>query len=249
MTSPSPNPTLRPVVAVVIPALNEEQSLPLVLGELPRDLVDDVVVVDNGSTDRTAAVAQAAGARVVPEAHRGYGAACLAGIAATTRADVLVFLDGDHSDYPEDLRGLLSPVLDGSADLVIGTRMTTPTARAAMLPQARFGNWLASRLMRLCFGIRCTDLGPFRVIRRSALLRLGMCDRDFGWTVEMQLRAHLASLAVLELPVRYRQRIGKSKITGTVRGTVRAGWKILSTIARYRLRPPHLPAQTSSLAS
>jgi len=228
-------------VAVVIPALDEEQSLPLVLAALPRGLVDDVVVVDNGSRDRTAEVARAAGARVVAESHRGYGAACLAGIAATTSADVLVFLDGDYSDHPEDLHELLPPVLAGRADLVIGTRMTERTARRAMLPQARFGNRLATFLMRLCFGIRCTDLGPFRVIGRTALERLAMQDRDFGWTVEMQLRAHLAGLRVLEIPVRYRRRVGVSKITGTVRGTVLAGWKILSTIARYRLRPPSLP--------
>lgn len=229
-------------VAVVIPALDEEQSLPLVLAALPRDLVDDVVVVDNGSRDRTAEVARAAGARVVAEPRRGYGSACLRGIAAAGAADVLVFLDADYSDHPEDLRDLLPPVLAGDADLVIGTRMTTAASRAALLPQARFGNRLAAALMRLLYGIRCSDLGPFRVVRRAALERLGMQDPDFGWTVEMQLRAHLAGIVVRELPVRYRRRVGKSKITGTVRGTFAAGWKILGTIARYRLVPPKLPA-------
>ncbi len=229
-----------PRVVAIIPVLDEEEALPHVLREIPRDLVAEVIVVDNGSRDRSAAVAVAGGARVVPEPQRGYGAACLAGIAAAAGADVLVFLDGDHSDYPDDLRRLLPPVLAGEADLVIGSRTLDRDARAALLPQARFGNWLASLLLRLLFGIRCTDLGPFRVLRRSSLASLGMQDRDFGWTIEMQLRAKLAGLRVRELPVRYRSRIGTSKITGTLKGSVRAGWKILTTILRYRLRPPRL---------
>ena len=224
--------------AVIIPVLNEERSLPLVLAEIPGDIVDRVVVVDNGSTDRSADVARAHGADVVSEPRRGYGAACLAGIAATEGCDVLVFLDGDHSDYPEDLRALHGPVARGEADLVLGSRMLMPESRRAILPQARFGNRLATVLMRWLFGIRCTDLGPFRVIRRDALLALGMQDRDFGWTVEMQLRAALHGLRVLEVPVRYRQRVGTSKITGTLKGTVLAGYKILKTIFAYRLRPP-----------
>lgn len=228
-------------VTVVIPAVDEERALPAVLAEIPRDLVDEIVVVDNGSRDRTAEVAAAGGARVVHEPRRGYGSACLAGIAATADSAVLVFLDGDHSDYPDDLRRLLPPVQSGEADLVIGSRMIDPVSRRHLMPQARFGNRLASSLLRLCFGIRCTDLGPFRVVRRDALTALGMQDRDFGWTVEMQVRAKLAGLRVLELPVRYRERIGQSKISGTVRGSVRAGHKILSTIARYRLRPPRVP--------
>ena len=224
-------------VVVVIPVFNEAQSLPLVLAELPRDLVQRVVVVDNGSTDDSAGVARAHGAEVVHEPRRGYGSACLAGIAALRPdEEFVVFLDGDHSDHPEDLRELLPPVRDGVADLVLGSRMLRPDARRALLPQARFGNQLAAVLMRLLFGIRCTDLGPFRVIRHDALRRLGMTDRDFGWTVEMQLRAHLRGLRVLEVPVRYRKRIGQSKITGTVTGTLRAGYKILRTIFVYRLR-------------
>lgn len=228
----------RPRVAVIIPVLNEEHALPHVLAEIPSDLVDEIFVVDNGCTDNSAAVARQAGARVVAESHRGYGAACLRGIANTEQAEILVFLDGDHSDYPEDMRALLQPVFDGDAGMVIGSRMLERTSRRALMPQARFGNWLATALMRLLFGIRCTDLGPFRVIRRDDLIALGMQDRDFGWTVEMQLRAKLAGLRVVELPVRYRERIGKSKITGTISGTFRAGWKILSTIFGYRLRPP-----------
>lgn len=227
-------------VAVIIPVLDEEAALPLVLGELPNDLVDDIVVVDNGSTDRSVDRAREAGARVVHEPQRGYGAACLAGIAATPSCDIVVFMDGDHSDFPEDLRDLLQPLRENRADLVIGSRMSRPEARAALPPQARFGNWLAALLLRCLFGVRCTDLGPFRVIRRDALLALGMNDRDFGWTIEMQLRARLTGLRVLEVPVRYRRRIGTSKISGTVRGTLLAGWKILSTLARFRLCPPRI---------
>lgn len=230
----------RPSTAVIIPVLNEEESLPLVLAAVPTDLVDEVVVVDNGSTDRSAELAEAAGATVVYEPHRGYGAACLKGIDATAGHVILVFLDGDYSDYPEDMADLLQPVLDEEADLVIGSRMLSRESRKALLPQARFGNQLAAFLMRVLFGIRCTDLGPFRVIRRDALLGLAMRDRDFGWTVEMQLRAKLRGLRVQERPVRYRRRVGVSKITGTVTGTLRAGYKILKTIFWYRIRPPSL---------
>lgn len=225
------------IATVIIPVCNEAASLPSVLAELPRDLVRRVIVVDNASSDDSAAVARRHGAAVVAEPQRGYGAACLAGIAALRPEDeIVVFLDGDHSDFPEDLRALLPPVQRGEADLVLGSRMLRRDARCALLPQARFGNRLAAWLMRMLFGIRCTDLGPFRVIRQADLHRLGMTDRDFGWTVEMQLRAHLRGLRVREVPVRYRARIGASKITGTVSGTLRAGYKILKTIFVYRWR-------------
>ncbi len=230
--------TTRPRTAVIIPVLNEEASLPLVLRAIPMDLVHEVIVVDNGSTDRSAEVARAAGATVIEEPHRGYGAACLRGIGATDGHEIIVFLDGDYSDYPEDMREMLLPVVANETDMVIGSRMISRESRRALLPQARFGNHLAAVLMRLLFGIRCTDLGPFRVIRRSALLALEMQDKDFGWTVEMQLRAHLRKIRVTELPVRYRKRVGVSKITGTLSGTLKASYKILKTIFGYRLAPP-----------
>ncbi len=221
-------------VCAIIPALNEEASIGLVLRDLPRPLVSRVIVVDNGSTDATAAVAAAAGATVVRETRRGYGAACLAGIAALpAECDVVLFLDADHSDHAEEAALLLAPIERGAADLVIGSRMRGRAEPGALLPQARFGNALACFLMRLLYGFRYSDLGPFRAITRVALARIGMIDTNFGWTVEMQLKALHHRLRIAEVPVSYRRRTGVSKITGTVSGTLRAGWKILWTIFRY----------------
>lgn len=213
--------------------------MPLVLAEIPRGLVDDVICVDNGCTDRSPELARAAGARVVSEPRRGYGNACLAGIAALhPDTEVVVFLDADYSDYPEDLVSVAAPVMEGRADMVVGSRMKAKESRMALLPQARFGNRLAAWFLRVLFGVRCSDLGPMRALRRSALDHLGMRDRTYGWTVEMQIRARLAGLRVEEVPVRYRARIGESKITGTLRGTLGASRKILGTLFGYRLRPP-----------
>lgn len=223
---------MRPRISLVIPALDEERSLPKVLAALPRGVVHEVVVVDNGSTDGTARVAREHGARVVHEPVRGYGSACLAGIAALDSPDVVAFLDADYSDHPEELEHVLAPILDGSADLVIGSRMTGRREPGALLPQARIGNWLATALIHAFWGVRFTDLGPFRAIRADALARLCMSDRDFGWTVEMQVQAARRGLRCREVPVSYRARIGQSKITGTILGTVRASHKILGTILR-----------------
>lgn len=221
---------------MVIPVFNEQEAIQNVLSDIPRHLEADVVVVDNGSTDRTVELARRKGARIVHERRRGYGWACLAGIAALHKPDIVVFLDGDYSDYPDEMTGLVKPIVEGRADLVIGSRILGNREAGALLPQARFGNWLATWLIRRLFGACFTDLGPFRAVTYPALLQLEMQDRTFGWTVEMQVKAARLKLRFLEVPVNYRRRIGVSKITGTVSGTIRAGWKILYTIFKYRLR-------------
>ncbi|MBM4045004.1 MAG: glycosyltransferase family 2 protein [Planctomycetes bacterium] len=222
-------------VSVVIPALNEEKSVGLVVAAIPRGLCGEIVVVNNGSTDATAQVAAVAGARVVDEPCRGYGAACLKGIASLAPTDVVVFLDADYSDHPDEMPRVVTPILDGRADLVIGSRVLGSRERGALLPQAYFGNKLATFLIRLLYGVRFTDLGPFRAIRWDMLQKLRMADRDFGWTVEMQAKAAKMGLRVTEVPVSYRRRVGVSKITGTLRGTALAGWKIIYTILKCRL--------------
>jgi glycosyltransferase involved in cell wall biosynthesis len=219
---------------VIIPAFNEERSIAMVLDEIPREYAGEVVVVDNASTDRTAEVARAHGATVLREGERGYGAACLRGIAHTgADTDVVVILDGDHSDYPEDLPALLEPIEEDHADFVIGSRVLGSREPGALPWNQRWGNALACALMRILFGRRFTDMGPFRAIRRSALLAFDMEDRTFGWNVEMQAKALIAGTRVCEVPVRYRKRIGESKISGTVTGTIKAGTKIIGTIFKY----------------
>ena len=233
-------------VSLVIPARDEQASVGAVVAEMRAQPVPlaAVVVVDNGSRDATASRAAAAGATVVSEPRAGYGRACLAGLALLAAAppDVVVFADADRSDDPADLAALVAPVLDGRADLVIGSRRLGQLAgrveRGALLPQARWGNWLACALMRLRWGARFTDLGPFRAVRWDALERLGMRDETFGWTVEMQVRALRAGLRWTEVPVAYRRRVGRSKISGTVNGTVRAGAKILWTVGAHAVRGP-----------
>lgn len=222
-------------IAVVIPALDEAASIGKVLDAIP-DWVDEAIIADNGSRDATADIAQQHGARVVHEPRRGYGSACLRGIAALGDADVIVFLDGDYSDHPEQMDRLVDPIVAGDADLVIGSRVLGKREAGALAPQARFGNWLACRLIRLFWGVRYSDLGPFRAIRRDALHALAMADRDYGWTVEMQVKAATQGLRVREVPVDYRRRVGHSKITGTIRGVIGAGYKIIGMIMLLAVR-------------
>ncbi len=230
-----------PRVAVVIPVFNERASLPLVVGAIPPGVAERIVVVDNGSTDGTDGVARGLPVALVREPRRGYGSACLAGVRALEASppDILVFLDGDFSDHPEEMPALVAAI-EAGADLVIGSRTLGRSEPGALLPQARAGNALACLLIRALSGRRYTDLGPFRAIRWEAYRRLGMEDTGFGWTCEMQVKAVRNGLRIAEVPVRYRRRVGVSKISGTLSGTVRAGCKILWTIARYgfgRSRP------------
>ena len=222
-------------IGVVIPALNEERAIGNVIADIPR-WVDAICVVDNGSRDQTISVAESAGAKVVSEPERGYGAACLRGIEALPRVDIVVFLDGDYSDHPEEMDELIAPIISGEQDFVVGSRVKGNLKPGALTPQQIFGNWLACRLMRLFWGVRYSDLGPFRAIRASALKDLQMRDRNYGWTVEMQIKAAERKLRALEVPVSYRPRIGVSKVSGTIKGTVLAGYTILKVIGQSALR-------------
>ena len=232
----------KPIIAirgpvVIIPAFNEENSVGKVVREIPAGLVREVIVVNNNSNDQTALAAARAGATVLHEPIPGYGRACLCGIAyartLTPQPDIAVFLDADYSDFPAEMPMLIEPIRQDGVDLVIGSRALGNRQRGSMTPQQLFGNWLATSLLRTIYGVRYTDLGPFRAIRFDALLALDMQDKTYGWTVEMQLKAAKAGLKSTEVPVSYRRRIGHSKISGTVRGTVLAGYKIITTIFRY----------------
>ena len=227
-----PDPTR---ISVIIPVFNEQDAIEKVIGDIPDNLPTEIIVVDNGSTDQTAKLAAAMGARIVRENRRGYGSACLAGIAATNDPDIVVFLDGDYSDHPNEMPDLIAPILENRADLAIGSRVLGNSEPGALMIQARFGNRLATSLIKILFGVSYTDLGPFRAIRYLALLDLNMRDKTFGWTVEMQIKAAKQALKIQEVPVSYRKRIGVSKITGTLKGTLKAGWKILFTIFKYWL--------------
>lgn len=221
--------------AVIIPALNEAESISEVIKRIPDPFRELIVVADNGSSDGTGEIAKALGAHVVLASERGYGSACLSGIAYVQRFQpgIYIFLDADFSDHPEDMTNVVGSLFENNLDLVIGSRTLGGAEPGALLPQARFGNWLATRLMYVRFGYLYSDLGPFRAIRAEALQRLNMQDRNFGWTVEMQIKALREELRVGEVSVRYRKRIGVSKITGTIKGTILAGIKILWTIGRY----------------
>ncbi len=221
---------------VLIPAFNEENAVGKVIAEIP-DWVAQVIVINNNSQDRTRQEAHSAGALVLDEPRQGYGNACLRGIqyveAQGLNPDIIVFLDADYSDYPEDMNVLVAPIFAGTHDIVIGSRALGKRAKGSMMPQQIWGNWLATRLLKLLYGVHYTDLGPFRAIRWPALQALKMQDKTYGWTVEMQLKAAKQKLRITEVPVRYRVRVGVSKISGTVKGTVLAGYKILSTIFKY----------------
>lgn len=223
-----------PIIDVIIPAFNEEDSVGKVIRDIPRQVVRNIIVANNNSSDRTSEVAKEAGAIVVDEPKSGYGNACLKGMdyAANQNPlpDIIVFLDGDYSDYPDQLPEVVRPILKEGADMVIGSRATGEMERGAMMPQQIFGNWLATSLIKLIYGYTFTDLGPFRAIRYDKLMAIDMQDKTFGWTVEMQVKAAKMKLNCVEVPVKYRVRIGVSKVSGTIKGTILAGHKILWTI-------------------
>jgi glycosyltransferase involved in cell wall biosynthesis len=222
-------------IAVIIPAFNEARAIGEVIGNIPA-FADTIIVADNNSTDGTAAIAAGLGATVVHEPEAGYGAACLKGLAAARGHDIMVFMDGDYADRGEEMHRLVDPIAAGEADLVIGSRTLGKVERGALTPQQRWGNWLACALIRLFWGVRYTDLGPYRAISARALDTIHMQDRAYGWTVEMQLKAILFGLRTVEVPVSYHKRIGVSKISGTMRGTFLAGRAILGAIFQTAVR-------------
>ncbi len=223
-------------IIVVVPAFNEEESISKVIDAIPKNIISDVIVTNNNSTDNTANVAAKAGAIVLDEDRKGYGWACLKGIAKAKElgATIIVFLDGDYSDHPEQLPEVVAPILKNEADLVIGSRVLGKREKGSLTPQQVFGNWLATKLMHIFYGVKYTDLGPFRAITVEGLEKLKMQDKTYGWTIEMQIRAAQHKLRSTEVPVDYRNRIGVSKVSGTVKGTIMAGYKIIFAILKYK---------------
>lgn len=226
-------------ITVIIPAYNEQDSIANVINDIPT-IVDEVIVVSNNSTDNTELNANNAGATVLTENRKGYGYACLKGMEYVAKQenkpDIIVFLDGDYSDYPEQLTEIVSPIINNNLDFVIGSRVKELREQGSMTPQQIFGNWLATTLMKLFFNAKFTDLGPFRAIKYNKLLDLKMEDKTYGWTVEMQLKALKQQLSYTEIPVKYRNRIGVSKVSGTVKGSILAGVKILGWIFKYSFK-------------
>ncbi len=226
-------------IKVIIPAYNEQDSIAKVIAEIPKN-VKEIIVVNNNSSDQTVNNAKNAGATVLTENNRGYGFACLKGLEYISnqdnKPDIVVFLDGDYSDYPEELTKVVAPILNDDIDFVIGSRIKELREAGSMTPQQVFGNWLATFLMKLFFGAKFTDLGPFRAIKYQKLLQLNMQDQTYGWTVEMQLKALKQKLSYTEVPLRYKNRIGVSKVSGTVKGTIFAGIKILGWIFKYSFK-------------
>ena len=223
-------------VSVIIPTRNEAQAIGRVLGDIPSDFVNEVIVVDNHSSDETPAIAARMGARVISEARRGYGRACLTGLACASAPDVVVFLDGDYSDRPAELPLLLAPITAGRADITIGSRLAGPRSPGALPWHALFGNWLAASLITRLYGLQISDLGPFRAARAEILRAVELEETTYGWAVELILKGAIRGFRIVEVPVSYHPRIGKSKISGTLRGTIGATWFILSLIARYYFR-------------
>lgn len=226
-------------IKVIIPAFNEEDSITNVVRDIPN-IVDEIIVVSNNSTDATEENARKAGAMVLREPRKGYGYACLKGMEYVAKQesvpDIIVFLDGDYSDYPEQLTEIIAPIVNEDIDFVIGARVKEQREKGSMTPQQVFGNWLATFLMKLFFGAKFTDLGPFRAIKYDKLMALNMEDKTYGWTVEMQLKAIRQKLSYVEIPVKYRNRIGVSKVSGTVKGSIFAGIKILGWIFKYSFK-------------
>lgn len=225
-------------IKVIIPAFNEQNAVGLVIDEIPKALVSEVIVVDNGSTDNTWEIAQQKGAVVLKEVKRGYGRACLKGMQYIAEQkndlpDIVIFLDGDHSDYPEEMTNLVEPIDKYNVDLVIGSRAIGQKEKGSMTPQQIFGNWLATTLIRWFYKVSFTDLGPFRAVKYESLVKMNMQDKTYGWTVEMQLKAAKLKMKTAEVPMNYRKRIGVSKVSGTVKGTILAGYKIIYTIFKY----------------
>jgi glycosyltransferase involved in cell wall biosynthesis len=227
------------LIKVIIPAYNEQDSIAHVINDIPK-IVDEVIVISNNSTDKTELNAKNAGATVLTETKKGYGYACLKGLdyisKQKTKPDIIVFLDGDYSDYPEQLREIVDPIINKDIDFVVGARVEKLRESGSMTPQQVFGNWLATFLMKLFFGAKFSDLGPFRAIKYDKLLALEMEDKTYGWTVEMQLKVLKQKMTYKEIPVKYRNRIGVSKVSGTVKGTIFAGIKILSWIFKYSFK-------------
>ena len=225
----------KPVITVIIPAYNEEQSIAKVINDIPMNLVDYVIVVNNNSSDNTVSEALSAGAKVFDEPRKGYGWACLKGIEESKKlqTEIIVFLDGDYSDYPEEIPFVVAPILERKMDMVIGSRVLGKREKGSLMPQQVFGNWLATRLIRVFYSARYTDLGPFRSIKSDALEKMAMSDKTYGWTIEMQIKAAKHKLSYCEVPVNYKKRIGVSKVSGTVKGTVLAGIKIIFAVFKY----------------
>jgi glycosyltransferase involved in cell wall biosynthesis len=224
-------------IVVIIPAFNEENSVGKVIADIPRDIVNEVIVVNNNSNDLTSLNAFNAGATVLDEPNQGYGNACLKGLAylkeLKNKPDIVVFLDADYSDYPEEIAQLIAPILNQDYDMVVGSRAIGNRESGSMMPQQIFGNWLATTLLNFFYKVNYTDLGPFRAIKYDKLLEIDMVDRNYGWTVEMQLKAAKLKFKTMEVPVKYRVRIGHSKVSGTIKGTLGAGYKIITTIFKY----------------